>query len=185
VYARPSTWSKWQEKETAILCLRPGKKRGLPLSVLHDVFRQFQLEVAKPLSTTPPPADALEAAFLLCETMGDHFADETKRGCAFENCIKKLLSLEWRHEHRIIPSSEGCSASIDGCYMDGGVLCIIREDKIEAGEAHDAYMQAARGFQMYVSQLRDNGSPLLERGAPTFILLLIGKHGIYHLTIHH
>jgi len=56
-------------------------------------------------------------------------------------------------------------------YSINGVWCIIREDKKEPGNGGDGYMQIARDFQLYVSQLREKIDLVLEDGAPKFLCI--------------
>ncbi|KAG8908628.1 hypothetical protein FRB99_004916 [Tulasnella sp. 403] len=172
-YAKASVWGEWQAKENAILCLRPPGKRGLPLSVFHDVFREFQLQVNKALPQTDEGASFLESAFKLCSVMGNRFESENERSAAFQECVQPYFTWESK-ERSVFTTSELCSDLVDVHLMEESVVTIIREDKIELGDGNDAYMQASRAYQLYVSSLQDGKSPLLEHGAPTFLLTIQG-----------
>ena len=59
-----SVWSEWQENDTAIL------------TVLHDVFRQFQVQARISISNDTYGVHAMQSALRLCEQMGDAFSEE-------------------------------------------------------------------------------------------------------------
>ena len=44
-YAHHKTWRVWQEKDTAILNLRPPTNQGLPIEILHPAFASFLHDV--------------------------------------------------------------------------------------------------------------------------------------------
>ncbi|KAG9029951.1 hypothetical protein FRB95_004704 [Tulasnella sp. JGI-2019a] len=170
-YARASVWKEWQTKEQAILCLRPPRQLGLPLSVLHDVFRKFQLQVDDPLSQTNKGASFLEAAYSLCNAMGFNFRDVNQRSQAFEQSVQPILKY-WSPEYPVSASAELYGDQVYTWPRQEGVLTVIREGKTELGEGHDAYMKASRAYQVYVTSLREKKSPLLDQGAPTFLLAI-------------
>lgn len=58
-FAHHDTWAFWQQKKTVILCFRPNGKQGLPLCVLHDVFRKFQVKATEALPSTLEAAQAM------------------------------------------------------------------------------------------------------------------------------
>jgi len=176
LYAQHAVWGEWQQKETAILCLRPSGKQGLALSLLHDIFRHFQLQARTPISSNGPhAAAAMCAAYNLCQQMGDSFINEEARTEAFESCVKSLFPESvWHHQHLMEAESEGHFGYFDASYSIGGILRIIREDNIEPGDGGDSYMQSARDYQLYISNLREKKDPFLMHGAPTFLLCVFG-----------
>ena len=89
-FAKPSVWPKAQEA-TPILCLRPPDARGLPLTTLHHVFRQFHYESSRPLPTTTETVAVQIAASNLCLRMGEAFKNEAERGEVFDACVDGIL----------------------------------------------------------------------------------------------
>ncbi|KAG8919148.1 hypothetical protein FRC02_001857 [Tulasnella sp. 418] len=174
-YAVRTVWPIWQEKNAAIKCLRPTHQQGLPLQILHGVFRQFRLQANGELPATAEAAAAIESASLLCSEMGNSFPDEKARQQRFDECIDSLIgSKKWQRQYTINSKNESRTAIVDRCLIMNDVLCIIREDKVEIGEGNDVYMQVSRDFQMYISYLRGESSPLLDHGAPTFLVCVFG-----------
>jgi len=176
LYAQHPVWGEWQQKETAILCLRPSDKQGLSLSVLHDIFRQFQVHARTSISSDGPhAAAAIRAAFCLCEQMGDSFVNEKARTKAFDSCVKSLFPESvWHHQRLMEAETESYFGYFDASYWSEGILRIVREDKIEPGDGGDSYMQTARDYQLYISSLREKRDPFLMQGAPTFLLCVFG-----------
>jgi hypothetical protein len=176
-YAHHSVWSEWQEDDTAILCLRPTDKQGLSLTVLHDVFRQFQVQARTSISNETYGIHAMQSALRLCEQMGDAFSEEEapSRTMAFDSCVSSLFS-KYHVPHEMQTLSN--FGFLNDSYSVNGILCIIREDK-EPGDGGDAYMQIARDFQLYVSHLLKEEDPILEDGAPIFLLCITGMLPIH------
>ncbi|KAG8915302.1 hypothetical protein FRC02_004568, partial [Tulasnella sp. 418] len=107
--------------------------------------------------------------------MGEAFLKEKERSARFQDCIGSFFSPGQWSQQSISAKSEIHSAYVDGCLSMEGIICIFREVKVELGEGHDAYLQLARDYQIYIARLRDNNDHvLLQRGAPTFLLCLIG-----------
>ncbi|KAH7907631.1 hypothetical protein BJ138DRAFT_1104165 [Hygrophoropsis aurantiaca] len=86
-YARRSKWAVWQKKNTAILCLRPPEKQGLPLCLLDNVFRTFRINASAALPITFKENVTIEVAHALCAEMGGVFEDERARS----ECFFKFL----------------------------------------------------------------------------------------------
>jgi len=179
-YAYHSVWSEWQEKDTAILCLRPTDKQGLSLTVLHDVFRQFQLQARTSISNETYGVHAMQSALRLCEQMGDAFSEEEapSRTMVFDSCVSSLFS-RYHVPHEMQTPSSDNPGFLNDSYSINGILCIIREDKKEPGDGGDAYMQIARDFQLYISHLLKKQDPILEDGAPTFLLCISGMISLH------
>ncbi|KAG8994887.1 hypothetical protein FRB94_009602 [Tulasnella sp. JGI-2019a] len=169
-YARASVWKEWQSKEQAILCLRPPRQHGLPLPILHDAFREFRLRVNNPVPQTTEGALFLEAAFSLSGVMGFNFKNANQRSRAFEECVEPVFP-NWSPRYCASASAELYG---DAWPNEKGVLAVIREGKTELGEGNDAHMKASRAYQVYVTSHGDKQSPLLDHGAPTFLLNIQG-----------
>ena len=74
-FGKPGIWPAAQ-KGHPILCLRPSKAKGLPLSTLHGVFRQFICDTSHCLAestTTDEAVAARVAAAKLYYLIGDSF----------------------------------------------------------------------------------------------------------------
>ncbi|KAG8909060.1 hypothetical protein FRC01_007169, partial [Tulasnella sp. 417] len=133
-YARHSTWAEWQQKSTANLCSRPSDKQGLPLCVLDNAFREFQQQAMAPLPSTEDARKAMNAAFDLCNTTPDHFALESDRGNAFDECLDPILPLSgWRKEVSMSAPTDLFPGVAGRIYERDGIVCILREDKVETG----------------------------------------------------
>lgn len=174
-YGKHSVWATWQEKEDAILCLRPPNKRSLPLHVLHDVFRTYRLQVRQPLPQIEEAAPFLRVAFNLSATMGQAFREEKDRSYAFDSCFGDLRSpFDWSPQHVISAHSELREGGADTALVKNGVWVVIREDKVEVGDGHDAYMQACRAYQIHTAS--DKAKALAGHGLPVFLLTVQGMH---------
>ncbi|KAG9044245.1 hypothetical protein FS837_008564 [Tulasnella sp. UAMH 9824] len=174
-FAKHTVWVHWQTKEDAILCFRPNDKKGIPLCVLNDVFREFQLRATAPLPLTADAAKAMNAAYNLCYTMPDSFATEDGRSKAFDICLEPIFQRGlWRKQVPIMPDEEVHGAQVDRIYALDGVTLIIREDNVEPGTGHDVYMQVVRDYQLFVKESREQNSGFFEQGAPVFLLCLLG-----------
>ncbi|KZT01360.1 uncharacterized protein LAESUDRAFT_798037 [Laetiporus sulphureus 93-53] len=102
--AGPEGWRKTQYTDVRILCLRPPAAKGLPLRMLHNVFRQFTLNLHKPLPKGSATADsATRVAATLCAEMGKAFDNETQRSETFDTCFFPLFSDgdRWKFEHLV------------------------------------------------------------------------------------
>ena len=178
-----STWLKEQEKYEDILCMRPPKRTGLPLSTLHAAFYHFKCDAKMPFqeSFQTIPADRLVR--VMGNPFNDEFSDRTR---IFNDCIDPLFqSDQWQMSMLVNPSSERRSEMVDASFAIKGstVAFILRADKNELGESGDPYMRLARCYHMYVEMLQDRvRSPdsirALKHGVPIFLLCVDGKCGL-------
>lgn len=156
-----------------MLCLRPSKNQGLPLSTLDGVFSQFKLSLQDTLPSNVEASIALRAAWKLCDEMGNTFPNEHARGAAFEDCVGPMFHKHrWHHQFVVEAATEVHSGKVDSCFMADGIVYILREDKVDLGVGNDAYMQVCRDYQIYVESLSAEDR---ARGAPKFLLLVIGE----------
>lgn len=89
-----------------LLCGRPPEKRGLPLSTLHDAFREFILQANSLLPLGCPLAiRALQAAAGLCHCMGESFTNDSERSSQFDKCVQGLFP-SWRSKHHLNPPGD-------------------------------------------------------------------------------
>ncbi|KAG8926669.1 hypothetical protein FRC01_008522 [Tulasnella sp. 417] len=174
-YAKHSTWAECQQRSTAILCLRPSDKQGLPLCVLDNVFREFQRQVGAPLPSTEDARKAMNVAFDLCNMMPDHFTAGSDRGELFDKCLHPIFPHSWwRKEVYMSAPTELRPGKAGRAFELDGVVGIFREDKVETGTGDDAYMQVSRVYQLYVEKVRNEKPSLLGQGAPVFLLCPCG-----------
>ncbi|KAF8525601.1 hypothetical protein BU17DRAFT_83901 [Hysterangium stoloniferum] len=188
-------WGQCQSNlDARLLCLRPPDARGLPLCTLHDIFRRY-LAAQMPLPQASESAiKAMEAAAQLCASMGRSFSTkdydsnavpqlrdlpENARTLTFDNCICGILD-KFKRGYALNPTTDLHHGTVDGALLTEGILITLCEMKEETS---DAYMQAARSYDLAVKVLRDRGAQafleqgapmFLEQGAPMFLLCVIG-----------
>ena len=79
-YAEQTTWRVWQDKDTAILNLRPPTNEGLPIETLHPAFATFIHDIK---SIRPDEwvreNDINRVSLALCQIMGHGFTDGAAR----------------------------------------------------------------------------------------------------------
>ncbi|KAF9492315.1 hypothetical protein BDN71DRAFT_1215711 [Pleurotus eryngii] len=163
-----ANWPSAQKLTPHLLCARPTIQRGLPLSTLHDVFREFIIRADAPLPHCSVATHALRAADSLCGSMGDAFADESARSQEFDRCTQGLFG-HWQSQRHLAPRSEACSGHIHRTLESPARLIFaLREDKKDIGQGGEVYMQVARDYGMY---RRDSGA---VGGAPAFLVCVQG-----------
>ena len=185
-YAFGEVWQRAQAKQPDILCLRPPERTGLPLSTLHDAFRQFERDATIPfhLSADSETISAACAASFLVHKMGESFVDEEARSVAIERCLNPIFPDFWSKEtyyqaaSQLIPNSH--TIEIATSYRSAsGTVTVLRVDKDELGSDGDPYMQISRGYHMFIEILKDRGSDndlnTLSHGAPTFLICFFGE----------
>ena len=188
-FAIKKVWKEVQAHQSEILCRRPTERTGLPLSTLHDVFRQFQRDVTMPFHPSPDSMPAAHAAKLLVLRMCDAFNNEGSRSSAFNECLRLLFTSDrWISQYWVSPEFEVSRSVIDAAYLFGGEMIpfILREDKDEVGSSGDPSMQLARGYHMFVKTLRDRKVPwalnTLDHGAPTFLISVLGESNLQFIS---
>ncbi|KAG8896261.1 hypothetical protein FRC00_006191, partial [Tulasnella sp. 408] len=93
----------------------------------------------------------------------------------FDKCLDPILSHQsWRKGVHIQGETEHLGGHVGRIYEQDGVVCILREDKVETGTGDDVYMQASRSYQLYVEGVRNENPTLIKQGAPAFLLCLLG-----------
>lgn len=176
-YGKVETWSKWQQKETAILNLRPANNQGLPLSTLHPVFAQFRASLVREVHNKGDMSEAFYVAYHLCVSMADAYEDEKGRRDAFEEDVKPYLGakLSFRHEFYIEPGlneRHASTADLLICWQETPIAEI--EYKRDLGDGGDALVQGSRVYQSWVNHLCGKDSPILAHGAPLILLSVMG-----------
>ncbi|KZT02200.1 uncharacterized protein LAESUDRAFT_794023 [Laetiporus sulphureus 93-53] len=148
--AGPEGWRKTQYTDVRILCLRPPAAKGLPLRMLHNVFRQFTLNLHKPLPKGSATADsATRVAATLCAEMGKAFDNETQRSETFDTCFFPLFSDgdRWKSEHLV-------KAKIDSHHGKvNRALFLLNETKslLKEGKPHSPTSLPASTPRIYTS----------------------------------
>jgi hypothetical protein len=189
-----SKWPGYQDNpEARLLCLRPSTARGLPLPLLHDVFRHYLLNVGKPLPTASAPAKAaLASAARLCEVMAHSFSDpnhnpsqgrsapEKGRRRQFVDLTENILGVAILEE-LMNPQTDLHSGYVDAAFKWGDIPMMLAEFKAEAGTSGDAYMQIVRCYDLAVQVLKELAErdakvcAFVKQGAPMFLLCVVGK----------
>lgn len=155
-------------------------RTGIPITTLHNVFRDYSRRLSEPLGDNS--REALRAATFLCAEMCESFDGEEQRSIQFNKCTENLFS-GWKRHTTVNPANESTYAQIDYTLQHHRQKIslyplLIREDKIEHGEAGDAYIQTARDYQLFIHSLQEDpsteGKNLLKIGAPMFLLSVIG-----------
>jgi len=182
----------WAEEHLDILCMRPTERTGIPLETLHETFYRFRCQAKKPFEESAQTISSARTARCLVRTMGDAFDDEESQTQLFDDCIETLFP--WKMGVSVSPKSERCQGRIDASFTLHGfaVAAILREDKNEPGHGGDPYMQLARGYHMYVEQLKDSTDSdamlALAHGVPMFLLCvqgrLVGPLVVHDLTLY-
>ncbi|KAG9224424.1 hypothetical protein CCMSSC00406_0009466 [Pleurotus cornucopiae] len=163
-----ANWPNAQKLTPYLLCARPTIQRGLPLSTLHDIFREFIIRADSPLPHCSVATHALRAAHSLCGSMGDAFADESARSQAFDRCTQELFG-HWQSQRHLAPRSEACSGHVDRTLESPArLIFVLREDKKDIGQGGEVYMQVARDYDMYRQDSDAIG------GAPAFLVCVQG-----------
>ena len=90
-FAYCNTWRVWQEKDKAILNLRPPTNQGLPIEVLHPAFASFHHDVrSMPPDMWTLESDVNQVSLSLCKTMAYDFENDNTRRTQFKNQLRKL-----------------------------------------------------------------------------------------------
>ncbi|RXW12319.1 hypothetical protein EST38_g13535 [Candolleomyces aberdarensis] len=181
-FSRRTIWPIEQQRNP-ILCLRPSTHTGLPLGVMYEGFRTFQLDAAN--STPNPPAR--QAAALLCRIMGQPYASEALRSIAIDEALKCLIRQAWNTEYTVMADNPSESfARIDRALLNGSIPVLFREDKNESTSTEsDVYMQVCWDYSFYIRKLiryRGEGKlelsreerAFLDAGAPMFLMCIQG-----------
>jgi hypothetical protein len=173
VFAESEQWRVFQERQDAILCLRPAKNRGLPIPLMHMAFCNFMRCFHEPLADE----EYLTMANKLCDVMPSAFNSEDERLKAFEEIFYSDASLRQHREYSLLakPSTVRESGgrvdvakSID--FGKSHLVLLLQEFKNEIG---NPYMQSCRTYEVLCGD--EKNQPLLEFGNPAFLLCVLGK----------
>ena len=186
-------WSQYVSVfEDRVLCCRPPNARGLPLRILHHAFRQYCLDIQKPLPQASETAiAAMNAAKRLCASMGNSFSTKSDSSVAqqardqkedarirqFDECIRGIL--DYQKSVTLKANCELSSGVVDGALLVKDVLLSMREMKEEPGASGDPYMQVVRSYDLGTKVQREHKNPTVRAfvayGAPTFLLCVNGE----------
>ncbi|KAK2460499.1 hypothetical protein APHAL10511_007505 [Amanita phalloides] len=183
-FGKDGRWGEEQRKEGHIYCLRPPEARSLPLCILHNVFRQYLLNIKQPLPLASDTAvTAQRIATNLCAKMGvsvsnksttAHHSRDNKRTKEFDACISDFLG-KVEPMYYLNPDRNAHSGIADGALLMNGILIALREMKAEPGASGNAYMQVARCYDLAVKVLQQNrADAYMRQGAPMFLLCIVG-----------
>ena len=175
-YAHPKTWSLWQEKDTAILNLRPPKNEGLPIEVLHPAFATFvhDIKTMQPNEWTAE-VDTNKVSITLCNEMAKDFPNEPDRRTVLTDQLNRLqlaLRVEY-HIQKTLPM-EAHSVRPDIGLQVGDMTVLLGVVKGEVGTTGDAYMHVSRSYQALVNNLEGKGKA--SAGVPCILLVV---HGLW------
>ena len=170
-YAVAKNWADFQDLPNPMLCMRPVKRRGLPIFLFHSVFAKYLSLSRTALPATIQARNALRVARALCNTMGDCFDDEGARSHAFLQAIEPLFS-QWITTQEAKSKGAATFTRADVTISINGTTLVLIE--IKNGKNGDAYMQACRGYEMTTQELTEKNPNFVACGAPTFILCLNG-----------
>lgn len=190
-FAQPFGWA-YDQQDSLILCLRPGSARGLPLCMLHDVFRTFQRENSVLFSNSTMTAESMStevvaihlSAIGLCRYMGDSFGSAHHRGVLFDACVADLFE-KWEQVPIHGPGYITDYSEVK-CLVEQGVKIVLRQDQWEVGHGKaDVYMQIAQDYDFLVKALIESTETaainFLSHGAPCFLICVLGMH--FHLLV--
>ncbi|KAK2461026.1 hypothetical protein APHAL10511_006967 [Amanita phalloides] len=171
-FGKDGRWGEEQRKECRIYCLRPPEARSLPLCILHDVFRQYLLNIKQPLPLASDTAiTAQRIAAKLCTNMGvsvsnksttAHHSRDNKRTKEFDACISDFLG-KFEPMYYLNPGRDAHSGIADGALLMNGILIALRE------------MKADPEIVAMLKVLRQNrADDYVRQGAPMFLLCIVG-----------
>lgn len=176
-FADNQTWSKFQQRDDAILCLRPANRRGWPISLMHKAFCDFTRHFLEPRLDTET-TEYLLMAGKLCDEMPSAFGSEVQRRDAFDAIFSSLNESLTRHnEYQVSASASSLNVKESGARPDvarsipGPLILLLEEHKNEVG---DSYMQVCRTYEVIC------GDPKVEQlvkfGNPMFLVCIQGMY---------
>ena len=178
-FARPSVWPLIQNTNSDLLCLRPTNRTGLPLAVLHDVFRKFLIQLNSDMHDRKTVGLARRAATALCGTMGNHFETKSERSKAFYRCVEPIFS-KWITERGLGSNCDSSTVRVGSVIKYDNTTLAFREVKPEwANNSSDVYLQVTRSYEMYARKVWEQKATTFEQlcsqGIPAFLICVFGK----------
>ena len=180
-YAHHKTWRVWQNKDTAILNLRPPTNEGLPIEILHPAFASFVYDV----KSIPPDEWAVEdninrVSMALCQAMacdfeseGEHESERTRRTeltMQLRSLGLGLLQVEFYIERTLPLETHGVQPDLYLSVRGNTVLLGEIRSEFETG---DPYMHASRSYQALVHHMEDQKRA--SDGVPCILLVVCGQ----------
>ena len=138
-FADSKIWDAWQDRDNAILCLRPAERRGWLIPLMHKAFCDFTRHFHEP-HLNQDTAEYLSMADTLCATMPSAFNSEVARRDAFEKVFSSLdKSLTTHTEHQYSAPSISKVKEPDSrpdvakciSYNGGSLLLMLEEFKMK------------------------------------------------------
>ena len=173
-YAEQTTWRVWQDKDTAILNLRPPTNEGLPIETLHPAFATFVHDIK---SIRPDEwvqeNDINKVSLALCQIMGHSFTDETARRTELTKQLHSLglgLQVECHIERTLPLETHSVRPGLSLSVRDTTVLLGEVKSEFETG---DPYMQVSRSYQALVHHLENKKRA--SDGVPCILLVVCGQ----------
>lgn len=102
--------------------------------------------------------------------MGDAFDDKEARSASFDEAMGNFLPVVDTKRRLEGDQFNGEATRV---FHANGRCVIIREDRVEMGEAGDPYTQVARAYDLACERAEING---IVPDAPVFLLCVIGGH---------
>ena len=173
-YAEQTTWCVWQDKDTAILNLRPPTNEGLPIETLHPAFATFVHDIKSICPDEWVREDELnKVSISLCQVMGRSFMDETARRAKLTEQLHSLglgLQVEFHIEQTLPLETHSVRPDLSLSVRDTTVLLGEVKSEFETG---DPYMQVSRSYQALVNHLANKNRA--SDGVPCILLVVCGQ----------
>jgi hypothetical protein len=176
-FANSKIWAALQEKDDAILCLRPADRRGWPIPLMHKAFCDFTRHLHEP-RFDEHMEEYLIVARRLCQEMPSAFMSEPARRDAFESVFHSFDNGLTQHIEFHLSADDSTSNIKESSarpdvvktihYKGGTLVLMLEEFKNEVG---DAYMQICRTYEVLCGDPK--AEPLVKSGYPVFLLCVI------------
>jgi hypothetical protein len=179
-FVKNQAWKRYQQRDDAILCLRPGDRRGWPIPLLHKSFCDFTRHFLEPNLNTNT-TKYLVMAGKLCDSMPSAFDSQVHRRDAFEAIFHSLDQSLMRHdEYHLSASPSDSTVKQSGGrpnvvrpipWKGAGLVLLLEEFKNEVG---DSYMQICRSYEVLCEDPK--AEQLVKFGNPMFLLCVQGMY---------
>jgi hypothetical protein len=175
-FAKPEGWAKFQAI-SPILCHRPSTAIGLPVQILYDGFRKFQLNISRTDLKIAPKVR--RAAAVLCGWMGDSFEDKTERSDLIDQALGPMFP-GWTYLHEPQRHAGHAFGFVDRAPLRDYLIGLLAVNELEfTSDSSDGYMRMARIYDLYArsmcSGLTSNSLPAyIAAGVPAFLVVIQG-----------
>jgi hypothetical protein len=178
-FARASVWPEYQYSEDRFLCGRPIEAMGLPLSTLHNVFRQFYVDLCGHDSVT---IGARQLAGFLSRTMPSSFSRDgyrnpvQARSNEFDQWASQFLGYFKRGQTF---NSRGRIGKADGTLFVRDIPIALRSVGAEPGDSGDIWFKLSCIYDIAATSLDDKSGEKMEffrdQGTPMFLIGVVGE----------